>query len=98
MNAPQPNCFECRHHFITHEPARIGEQRVRFIRLPESAGAYAAALYGALREADALEPELILIERPHGSGGLWTAIHDRLERATSTDDPGRGSHPRAPHP
>ena len=22
MTASQPNCFECRHHFITHEPAR----------------------------------------------------------------------------
>ena len=22
MAAKQPNCFECRHHFITHEPQR----------------------------------------------------------------------------
>ena len=66
---------------ITHNPARVGEPGVRFVRLPEGAVAYAAHLYAALREADALGSGLILIERPEGRGGLWTAIHDRLERA-----------------
>lgn len=68
---------------VTHEPARVGEPGVRFVRLPESASAYAARLYAALREADALDPELILIERPEGREGLWTAIHDRLDRAAA---------------
>jgi L-threonylcarbamoyladenylate synthase len=68
---------------ITHEPARLGEGGMRFVRLPEGAGPYAAGLYAALREADALDPGLILIERPEGRGGLWTAIHDRLERAAA---------------
>jgi L-threonylcarbamoyladenylate synthase len=66
---------------ITHNPARIAERGLQFVRLPEGAASYAAHLYEALREADALEPELILIERPEGQGGLWTAIQDRLARA-----------------
>lgn len=66
---------------ITHNPARIAEGGVQFVRMPEGAASYAARLYEALREADALEPELIAIERPEGKGGLWTAITDRLSRA-----------------
>ena len=66
---------------LTHNPARIAERGFQFVRMPEGAASYAAMLYEALREADALEPELILIERPEGHGGLWTAIHDRLSRA-----------------
>jgi L-threonylcarbamoyladenylate synthase len=71
---------------ITHNPARIAERGIQFVRLPEGAAAYAARLYEALREADALEPELILIECPEGHGGLWTAIQDRLARAAGRRD------------
>ena len=68
---------------ITHEAARMGERGIRLVRLPESAAGYAASLYAALREADALDPQLILIERPEDEGGLWTAIQDRLARASA---------------
>jgi hypothetical protein len=59
---------------------------------PGDAPGYAARLYAALREADALEPALIAIERPPGADAaetpareraLWAAVMDRVERATS---------------
>lgn len=53
------------------------------IRMPSEAEPYAARLYAALREADHAGRGRILIERPTTSGGLWAAILDRLERATS---------------
>ncbi len=71
---------------ITHEPAHVSRADVRFIRLPESPHAYAASLYAALREADALAPARILIERPEPTDGLWAAIHDRLRRAAAATE------------
>jgi L-threonylcarbamoyladenylate synthase len=62
------------------------------IDMPGEAGAYAARLYAALREADALRPVLIAIERPPGVGdtsapscqrAIWQAVMDRLRRATA---------------
>jgi L-threonylcarbamoyladenylate synthase len=53
------------------------------IAMPDDDEAYARRLYGALRDADALGCERILIERPPHSGGLWDAVHDRLRRATA---------------
>ncbi len=44
---------------------------------------YAAKLYESLRQADSLDRSLILIERPREKGGVWTALHDRLRRATA---------------
>jgi L-threonylcarbamoyladenylate synthase len=60
--------------------------------MPADAAGYAARLYAALREADALSPALIAIEHPPGersaeapSGerAIWTAVMDRLRRATA---------------
>jgi L-threonylcarbamoyladenylate synthase len=54
------------------------------IQMPGSAVEYAARLYAALREADALEPTVIVIEEPAAVGpdaGAWEAILDRLRRA-----------------
>lgn len=56
------------------------------IAMPASAPAYAARLYAALREADALNPALIAIERPPDGpedAEIWGAIADRLARATA---------------
>jgi L-threonylcarbamoyladenylate synthase len=55
----------------------------RALAMPQDPRAYAAALYDALRRADAMNVSRILIERPEASSGLWRAIHDRLRRATS---------------
>jgi L-threonylcarbamoyladenylate synthase len=57
----------------------------RLIRMPSAAAAYAAALYAALRAADAGSPALIAIEDPPEGGAeaeLWLAVRDRLLRAT----------------
>jgi L-threonylcarbamoyladenylate synthase len=58
--------------------------------MPTDARQYAARLYAALREADAMNPTLIAIERPplaasggHADSELWDAIMDRLSRAAS---------------
>jgi L-threonylcarbamoyladenylate synthase len=76
------------------------------VLMPEDAEGYAAKLYAALREADAIcqspgrgvgrsvAGAMILIEHPagalsEGSGGLWTAIIDRLTRATVPFDAGK---------
>jgi L-threonylcarbamoyladenylate synthase len=53
------------------------------IAMPEDALAYAARLYAALREADAIRPAEIIVELPESSSGLWEAIHDRLRRAAA---------------
>ncbi|MHC4769698.1 MAG: L-threonylcarbamoyladenylate synthase [Planctomycetota bacterium] len=52
------------------------------IVMPRAPEAYAARLYGALREADALRPGRIVVEQPPSAGGMWLAVHDRLRRAT----------------
>ncbi len=54
----------------------------RTIVMPDDPDAYAARLYGALREADQNKPARILIVEPASTAGLWGAICDRLNRAT----------------
>jgi L-threonylcarbamoyladenylate synthase len=59
------------------------------VRLPAGARDYAAALYSALREADAQGADLIALTPPPTSGetegetAIWQAVHDRLRRATA---------------
>ena len=53
------------------------------IHMPTDPEPYAAALYSALREADAQRADEILIEMPPTDGHLWRAIADRLTRATT---------------
>lgn len=65
----------------------VGRQH-RVIPMPMDAPAYAARLYAALREADAVQPRMIAIVKPvvvKGSPGgeMWKAILDRLKRATA---------------
>jgi L-threonylcarbamoyladenylate synthase len=59
----------------------------RVLPMPAEPAPYAARLYAALREADALSPDLIAIERPTQPGPLWTAITDRLSRAARAFTP-----------
>ncbi len=56
------------------------------VLMPRSPEAYAARLYGALREADGLKPSRVIVESPPREGPLWTAIHDRLQRAAEAID------------
>ncbi|MBL9120200.1 MAG: threonylcarbamoyl-AMP synthase [Phycisphaerae bacterium] len=53
------------------------------IVMPSEAKEYAAKLYESLRQADSLDRNLILIERPANKGGVWEAVHDRLRRASA---------------
>ncbi len=59
---------------------------IRQIVLPGDAVGYARGVYSALREADAMGPDMILVMDPKpstddGHGALWDAIMDRLRRA-----------------
>jgi L-threonylcarbamoyladenylate synthase len=55
----------------------------RPIAMPQGAGTYAARLYDALREADRMGVEHIIIERPPETNEMWKVVADRLRRATS---------------
>jgi hypothetical protein len=73
--------------FIDFRPERSGPNA---ISLPADARGYAAGLYGALREADARMPSLIVIVRPPGGGAdseIWRAVHDRIKRAAAAHRP-----------
>lgn len=54
------------------------------LSMPNDAESYAARLYAVLREVDDAGFGTIIIERPLAIDGLWAAILDRLERATTT--------------
>lgn len=60
----------------------IPSPHVRF-DMPSNADGYAAGIYDALRRADETGCDRIVIERPPYQHGLWSAIHDRLRRATT---------------
>ncbi len=73
--------------FLSHADRPVPPPH-RLIRLPAEAGAYAARLYAALREADELGMDLLAIDRPPRgpeNPELWDAILDRLTRATRPD-------------
>lgn len=70
---------------ITHSGITPPFQAFRLGQDPEK---YAAQLYATLRDADALKPDLIAIERlPAGNTpreqALWRAISDRVSRASA---------------
>lgn len=74
----------------TPAPSGRGFQSVHVIRMPADARGYARRLYAALREADALHPELIVIVTPpdESKNPVWRAVRDRVKRATSEDRAG----------
>jgi L-threonylcarbamoyladenylate synthase len=51
------------------------------LTMPDDANAYAAVLYARLHQAEAAAVEVIVISRPP-SGPHWTAVLDRLSRAS----------------
>lgn len=63
---------------VTHNP------QVSIIAMPAGAEEYAQVLYDALRRADEMQMDRIIVVRPHGKGdpALWAAICDRLRRAS----------------
>jgi L-threonylcarbamoyladenylate synthase len=71
---------------LTHVPLPVRPPHALHM-LPSDARGYAANLYAALRTADAADADLIIVIAPPTSGPdspIWSAIADRLRRATST--------------
>ena len=75
---------------LTHRPRTA--PGLRILTLPADAPAYAAALYSALRQADAARPAFIAIDTPPDPAdaslspehaAIWLAVADRLARATA---------------
>ncbi|MSR29388.1 MAG: threonylcarbamoyl-AMP synthase [Phycisphaerales bacterium] len=64
------------------ESTEVEAPHVRIVLPPEADG-YAAELYNAMRRADTTGCSRMVIESPPRAPGLWSAIHDRLARATS---------------
>lgn len=69
----------------------IGEQGgAQVLRLPAGAAGYASRIYAALREADAMRPGLIAVERPpigaedEAERAIWEAVLERLTRAADS--------------
>jgi L-threonylcarbamoyladenylate synthase len=60
-----------------------GVEAMQTLLMPADADEYAGVLYAALRRADAMGVERILIERPPALGGVWAAVLDRLTRASA---------------
>jgi L-threonylcarbamoyladenylate synthase len=57
------------------------------VQLPPDPASYARTFYAALREVDERRPRAILVLQPDSTTGLWSAIMDRLARATLPFDP-----------
>ena len=66
------------------DPAQPDAPRsMHIINMPPDPAAYAARVYAALREADALKHDRIIIELPDTTSPDWSAILDRLKRASA---------------
>jgi L-threonylcarbamoyladenylate synthase len=53
---------------------------------PRDVEEYARVLYARLREADALDLDVLLVVSPHSSDGLGAAVADRVRRAATTPE------------
>jgi len=82
---------------LCRAPAPVGSfTAIR--RLPPEPAGYGRELYAALRALDAASPSEVIIERPP-AGEAWTAVHDRLARATgSRSVQARRTEPGDPNP
>jgi L-threonylcarbamoyladenylate synthase len=67
---------------LTHDDCITLPAPHETIRMPANEKDYARTLYAALRQADARSPRAILVLRHTDTTGLWSAIADRLSRAT----------------
>lgn len=65
----------------------VGSGAAAIIGMPPLAESYATVLYDALRRADAMKMDRIVVVQPAGDGdpALWSAIHDRLRRASASE-------------
>jgi len=58
----------------------------RWLQAPRDPEDYARELYAALRELDAADADVIVVETPPDDDA-WVAVRDRLARATAHDEP-----------
>lgn len=75
---------------LAQEPVETSSKSIgAWIRMPRDAAGYAASLYDALRRADSMRMDRIVVARPTGPGdaAMWAAIEDRLRRASAPDRP-----------
>lgn len=77
-------CLEHRERLavLARREAPANAARVDWIEMPRHPVQFARTIYAALRRADAVHPDRILVETPPGSAG-WEAISDRLSRAAA---------------
>jgi len=68
--------------FIGHSDPNISESWFHTIQIGRDPGEYARSIYAALREADRLNPDVIVVEGISDSGE-GAAVMDRLRRAAS---------------
>ncbi len=75
---------------LAQGPVDLIEDAGGVIEMPGDARGYAAALYDALRRADAMGLRRIIVVEPAGPGkrAVWEAIADRLGRACADDGGG----------
>ncbi len=67
---------------LSHHARDVASPHV-LIRMPQDAQQYAARLYAALREADAMGASLIAVETVGDASDVaWDAVRDRIARAT----------------
>lgn len=62
-------------------PRPVNWQLARFWSMPSDPMDYASKLYSVLHQADVSDCDILLITLPP-AGSAWTAIHDRIRRAT----------------
>ncbi|WP_394753190.1 L-threonylcarbamoyladenylate synthase [Crenothrix sp.] len=58
--------------------------QISVMKMPEMAETYAQCLYASLRELDHQQRDVIVVEQPPATAE-WSAINDRLEKATVPD-------------
>jgi len=66
---------------LSHQQDLPGQPLLVMERMPDSAEAYAQALYASLRKLDGLQLDKILVEQPPKTEA-WRAVNDRLGKAT----------------
>jgi L-threonylcarbamoyladenylate synthase len=74
--------------------SELRQGKLRWQALGSDAASYAHELYAALRDADAANAALILVEQPPAAAE-WIAIHDRLRRAAAGSQAAASASPGA---
>uniref|UniRef100_UPI001177368A L-threonylcarbamoyladenylate synthase n=1 Tax=Crenothrix polyspora TaxID=360316 RepID=UPI001177368A len=69
---------------MTYQTAMTETGQTQVMKMPQSAETYAQCLYASLRELDHQQRDVIIVEQPPTTAE-WSAINDRLEKATVPD-------------